>query len=114
MYLCITLGDNDFTSYFGVLGESLQRIICWYKNEFSESLSDEQLEKLRPYVARIWWSTHNMQTALYSSDIQETAYDVFERNLELSVVDYADIPEWNDCEDIYIPLFDNELEVLCR
>lgn len=114
MYLCITLRDNDFTAYSYILGEYIQKIIYWYKNESSESLSDEQLEKLRPYIARMWWSIHNMENVIYSNNTRETAYDVFERNLELSVVDYTDIPEWDNYENIYIPLFDNELEVLCR
>ena len=116
-YLRVTIHDNDFTSYWEELGNAILGIIKFECDDFEKKTVEEaDLLTIRPYIANIWygidalshhfrWKPNNQQT-----DRDRKAW--FDNGLELSIVDYLDIPDWDNSESIYIPLYaggDNEI-----
>lgn len=101
-YLKMTLSDNDFTSYFNVLGCTVYNIF-YYAGNFPKEEKD--LLAIKEYIARIWWSLHRIVFGKHDVCDAETQYDYIKKNLRLEIVDYLDIPEYDNDENIYIPLF---------
>ena len=110
-YLKVTLHDNDFTSYYKELGNAILSLF-----KYVGYPTEEDIEVIKPYIANLWWSMHNIIEPLKwkntAVDSKPTVFSVFEDNIDVSIIGYADIPKWNNIEDIYIPLFDNA-EVIC-
>jgi hypothetical protein len=103
-YLKITLHDNDFTSYYKVLGNAILDTFNYAGYYPDES----NLDMLKPYIANIWYSINNISEIVHhSEECDKTYFD----DVKLEIVKYEDIPKWNNAEDIYIPLFP-EAEVL--
>lgn len=65
----------------------------------------------------MWYTIHNIQHVLHSytsgyHSKDETPLRCFQP--ELQIVDSTEIPDWNNGEDLYIPLFEGNSEILCR
>ena len=65
------------------------------------------------YVKELWFSVHNicliMRWNKNSVGFTESSESLFTPHLEF--VDYLDIPDWDNYESIYIPMFEGEILV---
>ena len=115
MYLKITLHDNDFTNHYEELGKIIQDFFV--ERDWIPSYDD--LKIIRIFIAKIWHSLANLNNYYKIKDRNgkfcETDYAYFINSLEIALIDYKDISEtWNNSEDIYIPLFnDNKAKIFC-
>lgn len=106
-YLRITIHDNDFTDSLEHVGYVLQQIF-----EFQGKYPvKESFPVLRELIKHIWYGIHNIECNLSWNEYRETRLDYFE--CELEIVDYLNIPDWDNYESIYIPMFDGA-EILIR
>lgn len=111
-YLKMTIYDNDFTRYYEEIGTLISSLIM-----HDAPPTEESLDKLKPYIARLWWAAFNIHDVLREIKTpmiksKETDYEYFENNLELSIVEESDIPEWDNAEDIYIPLDNRQIRLV--
>ena len=108
-YLKITIYDNDFTGYWHILAEAVHSMIMWMKA--SDDLEDIDMDRLANGIQEIWSGLNKSMYALepyrrrkyFQTD---TSMDCFKPYL--SIVNYSDIPEWENGEVIYVPLFEGE------
>ena len=110
-YLRITIHDNDFTNSLEHVANTLNAV---FKSEGRYPEEDE-LPLLKKYVQSLWFSIDNISDILRwnktSVKFKENSEKIYEP--ELKFVDYLDIPEWDNYESVYIPMFDNA-EILIR
>lgn len=115
-YLHITVKDNDFTSYYKVLGSTIKQAFNLV-DKYPTSKKDYNI--LKPFIANIWYSLHNMidydkwKDSKYVK-YEETSKEFFDNHLCIEVIDFTDIPKDDDCQSIYIPLVDGFNEILRR
>lgn len=111
-YLKVTVHDNDFTSYYWQVGEAIQNIFK-YEGKYS---TKEDLDIIKPLIARLWWTIDNLDSYYRWKDTlveyKPMEFEYFEKSLDLDIVEYTDIPSWNNAEDIYIPLFESDETIL--
>lgn len=109
-YLRITIHDNDFISDLQIVGETLKNIF-----DFEDKYpTEDDLPKIKEYISNLCWSIHNLDNFYRwkdtSVDFSETPMKIFD--VDLAIVDYTDIPDWNNSEDVYIPLFAENNDIL--
>lgn len=110
-YLHITMYDNDFINSLSLLADMLYTI---FKNEerFPE---EDELPLLEKYIRSLWFSLHNINHIMSRNKtvvgFSETMEKYFAPTLEF--VDYLDIPNWDDNQSAYIPMFENG-EIIIR
>lgn len=117
-YLRVTLHDNDFTSYWRELGEAIQSIIRFECNNFkNKKLEERDLGEIKPYIEMLWWSIDSLSSHFRWKDTHidssPTIQDYF-KGVNIEIVDFLDIPDWDNGESIYIPLYEDSDEILCR
>lgn len=104
-YLRITMHDNDFTGSLIQLANILYEIFI-SEGRFPE---EDELPILKKYIQSLWFSLHNINSIMRwnknSVGFDETLEKHFEPTLKF--VDYLDIPDWCNDEDVYIPMFEN-------
>lgn len=70
---------------------------------------EDELPLLKKYIKSLWFSIHNIDDILcWNKNLigfKETIEKYFEPTLKF--MDYFDIPEWDNNESIYIPMFEN-------
>lgn len=106
-YLRITIRDNDFSSSLGWIGDLLYEIF-WAEDNYP---TEEKLPTLKEYIKRLWHSTYMIQDCMRWCPAGEVDENYFNPHLEF--VDFADIPDWDNSESIYIPMFD-DAKILVR
>ena len=103
-YLRITMHDNDFWLSLEYLSKMLYDIFIFEKR-FPE---EDELPLLKKYIQPLWFSLHNLNSVMCwnknSVGFKETIENYFEPTLEF--VDYFDIPNWDNDESVYIPMFE--------
>lgn len=103
-YLRITIHDNDFWYSLSLLADMLYEIFI-RKGRFPE---EDELPLLKKYIRPLWFSLHNLNSVMRwnknSVGFKETIEEYFEPTLEF--VDYVDIPDWDNDESVYIPMFE--------
>lgn len=102
-YLRITIHDNDFTNSLEHIGCLLQQVFefeCEYPTE-------KDFPILKEMIKHLWYGTHHTMRCLRYNDYIETPIDYF--NCELEFVNFLDIPDWDNFESIYIPMFYGEI-----
>lgn len=102
-YLRITIHDNDFMNELEIVGEILSKLF-WAADRYPE---EEELDHLKTYIQTLLFSivnTNNIMPHSVHWEHVENKMELFKPELEL--VHYLDIPEWNNRENIYIPMFD--------
>ena len=106
-YLRITICDNDFTTSLRTIGELL------YETFYMEGKypTEEQLPELKETIKYLWYGTHSTSSLIRLNKVITTNIDYFKPDLEF--VDYLNIPDWENYECVYIPMFDNA-EILVR
>lgn len=100
----VTMRDNDFSMSLELLGETLSHVFSIYEYPNSK----EDLERIKEYVQNIVWGIHNISHAFLGKYSWTTPLSIFD--CDLSIVDEHDIPEWDNAESIYIPMFEFEGE----
>ena len=105
-YLKITLHDNDFTSIVEFSSILLHELIDFFDGYGSYNISDEDLSKLKDDIHHLLYDTYRIYNYLYHRKCN-TKFDYFQP--ELQIVDYLDIPEWNNNESVFIPLFNGDI-----
>ena len=105
-YLKITIHDNDFIISLMYIGELLYEL---FQNTYSYP-TEEHLPYLKEYIKHLWWSTNAITGLMrwgveYIKEKGVCHIDYFEPTLEF--VDYLDIPDWDNSESIYIPMFED-------
>ena len=106
-YLRITIHDNDFSLSLEWIGELLYEIF-WAEDNYP---TEEKLPMLKEHIKRLWHSTYVIQDFMRfypAGDVEENYF-----NPHLEFVDFADIPDWDNHESIYIPMFD-DAKILMR
>ena len=109
-YLKITIHDNDFTSYYHILGKTLYDIFK-YNGKYPDK---EDLPKIKNYIDNLWWTIDSLN-GFYSwkdTSIKWSENPIKYFNVDLDIVEYTNIPDWDNAESIYIPLFDESNEIL--
>lgn len=106
-YLRITIHDNDFWLSLEQIGELLYNI--FYTEDAYPT--EEQLPILKEYIKHIWYGTFKIGSLMDRGEAGEVDISYLEPRLEF--IDYLDIPEWDNGESIYIPMFD-DAEILKR
>lgn len=102
-YLRITMHNNDFTSSLEHIGYLLQQVFE-YEGKYP---TEQDFPVLKEMIKHLWYGTHNIMHKLRWSDYHESPLINFECCLEF--VDYLDIPNWDNSESIYIPMFVGEI-----
>lgn len=104
-YLRVTMHDNDFWLSLEYLSKMLYDIFI-FEGRFPE---EDELPLLKKYIQPLWFSLHNLSSVMCwnknSVGFKETIEKYFEPILEF--VDYVDIPDWDNGESAYIPMFKN-------
>ena len=106
-YLRITIHDNDFRLSLEWIGELLYEIF-WTEDNYP---TEERLPMLKEYIKHLWHSTYVIHDFMRWYPAGNVNEDYFKPYLEF--VDFADIPDWDNGESIYIPMFD-DAKILIR
>lgn len=110
-YLRITIHDNDFINSLEHVANTLNAVFI-SEGRYPE---EDELPLLKKYVQSLWFSIDSISDILRwnktSVKFKENSEKIYEP--ELKFVDYLDIPEWDNYESVYIPMFDNA-EILIR
>lgn len=104
-YLRITMHDNDFWYSLSLLTDMLYMIFV-FEGRFP---GEDELPLLKKYIQPLWFSIDNISSVMRwnknSVGFEETIEKHFEPTLQF--VDYLDIPDWDNDESVYIPMFKN-------
>lgn len=104
-YLRITMHDNDFWLSLEYLSKMLYEIFI-SERRFPE---EDELPLLKKYIQSLWFSLHSLSSLMRWNKscvgFTETIEETFVPTLEF--VDYLDIPDWENDESVYIPMFEN-------
>jgi len=106
-YLRITTHDNDFICSLEAIGKLL------YDTFYSEGTypTEEDFPTLKEIIKHLWFGADMAVDLMRWGYLNTPNIEFFEPHLEF--VDYLDIPDWNNYENIYIPMFD-DAEILVR
>ena len=107
-YLRVTIHDNDFTIPLEFVGELLNQLFYFYRKYPTE----KDFPALKKMIKHIWYGVSNIEDMIGAPEYnfpnyQENKLEWFEPTLEF--VDYLDIPDWDNNESIYIPMFDGDV-----
>jgi hypothetical protein len=100
-YLSVTIHDNDFTSSLQMIGELLYDIF-----QFEEKYpTEEDFLTLKEIIKYLWFGADMAQDLMRWGSLNSPNMKYFEPYLEF--VNFEDIPDWDNHETIYIPMFDD-------
>ena len=102
-YLRVTIHDNDFSLSLEWVGDLLYKI--FYTEDHYPT--EEQLPKIKEYIKRMWHSAHVIQDIMRWDTDGGHNDDCEYFNPRLEFVNAGDIPDWDNRESIYIPMFDD-------
>lgn len=110
-YLRLTIHDNYFLSSLQSVCKALQEVF------YIEGYPDEEdLPKIKEYIKHMWYGADAIHNLLRWKDFVCAEHHVTQMEYldpELSLVNFEDILEWDNCESAYIPMMDGE-EILVR
>lgn len=117
-FLKISLSDNDFwwqlESACVILADKIKDTpFLEYLNNRDISKVDENImSKLKSTICEILIQLYRLDYLLYDCFMPDPRpsdlSDYFRKYLEVSLCYKENIPEWNNCEDFYICLTDNQ------
>lgn len=102
-YLRVTVHDNDFTNSLLLVGDFLKQA---FKHEDKYPI-EQDFNVLKEAINHIWYGIHGIMNQLRSGKCILYGIDYLKPDLEF--VDFEDIPDWDNSESIYIPMFDGEI-----
>lgn len=100
-YLRVTIHDNDYMCLAESIMESIQymfRFFVFYPT------TEEDLNRLKPAIANLWNGFYMVDKVCRQTKA-DNRLDMFMELLDLEIVDFTDIPKWDNYESMYIPLF---------
>lgn len=106
-YLRVTIHDNDFTVSLEFVCETLYNVFR-FENKYP---TETDLPYVAEMIKHIWVGVKGIQNLLRWQEY--TAMNLDYLTLCLEFVDFLDIPEWDNAESIYIPMFDGA-EIITR
>ena len=83
-----------------MVGELLYKL---FKNEMKYP-TEEDLPVLKETIKHLLYAINMTKDLIRWGELNNSNFDYFEPDLEF--VDYLDIPNWDNGEDVYIPMFD--------
>ena len=106
-YLRDTVHDNDFTNSLLLVGDFLKQT---FKHE-GKYPTEQDFNVLKEAINHIWYGAHGIMNLLRSGKciLYGFKYDIDYLKPDLEFVDFEDIPDWDNSESIYIPMFDGEI-----
>ena len=113
-YLRITMHDNDYTKYIEYVADLLKNIFekeCFYFKYEICSISEDDFPVLKEMIKHELYAVNNIIHILSKRNFEyrESPLSNFECDLEF--VDYLDIPDGDNYQSVYIPLFGGEVLV---
>ena len=104
-YLRVTMHDNDFWRSLVLLADILYGIF----NEEGRFPEEDELPILKKYIQSLWFSLHNLHSIMCWNKNLVGFTETMEKHFvpTLEFVDYLDIPDWDNDESVYIPMFEN-------
>ena len=106
-YLRVTIHDNDFHTSLEMISELLYETFQMEDRYPTE----EDFPVLKECIKHLWFGEHMTSKLMRWGKRDTTDINYFEPCLEF--VDYLDIPDWDNAESVYIPMFD-DAEILAR
>jgi hypothetical protein len=106
-YLRVTIYDNDFTTSLEMISELLYETFR-FEDRYP---TEEDFSALKEHIKHLWFAEHMIMELMRWGECDTININYFEPRLEF--VDYLDIPDWDNAESVYIPMFDGA-EILMR
>lgn len=106
-YLRVTIHDNDFRSSLMCVGRLLQDMF-WCCERYP---TEEEFPELQEIIMHIWHRTDQLTDMLENHGHRLSNATYFKPDLKFVL--YSEIPDWDNSESIYIPMFD-DAEILTR
>lgn len=112
-YLVIRIGDNDFTSFAESVANALTAM--FYSYDYPKN--DEDLEMLKEPIARLWASLTILNDVMKKVEDRkwpatpnnfDHIFEYMKERLSLRIVDFSELPDWDNYESICIPLFETK------
>lgn len=100
-YLRLTIHDNDFWCTVRFVAELLNNMMAYCDMKITK----EDLPEIKEYINSLLYATCSFEH--YALNREIPSYDYFDPDLK--IVNYLDIPEWENFECAYIPLFHGEV-----
>ena len=112
-YLNITIHDNDFGIELEFVAELLKSLIDFFSCYESYDIEDKDLPYLKSGINYLLYGVYKIYDYFRAHNNQENttnvSFDYFEPDLK--IVDYLDIPEWDNGKSVFIPLFKGDIIV---
>lgn len=114
-YLRVTIHDNDFRSSLQIVCHAMYDIF----SDEDKWPTEEDFPKIKEYIKHIWWGVHNAMnhmrwknTCVVHHELDKSSgMDYLEP--KLSFINFIEIPDWDNFESVYIPMF-HDAEILLR
>lgn len=112
-YLVIRIGDNDFTSF----AESVANALAAMFYSYDYPKNEEDLEMLKEPIARLWASLTILNDVMKKVEDRkwpatpnnfDHIFEYMKERLSLRIVDFSELPDWDNYESICIPLFETK------
>ena len=100
-YLRITIHDNDFRLTLQEIGQLLYETFQMEDRYPTEN----DFPGLKKVIQHLWLGADMAHDLMRWGRIDSPDIEYFNPRLEF--VDYFDIPDWDNAESIYIPMFDD-------
>ena len=106
-YLRVSIGDNDFS--FSL--EMVSKILYETFQRVGKYPTEKDFPMLKEGIKHLWFGEYMVSHLMYRGSDTIIGIEYFEPHLKF--VDYWDIPDWDNAESVYIPMFDGA-EILER
>lgn len=106
-YLRVTIHDNDFRTSLRMISELLYETFQ-LENKYP---TEEDFPVLKECIQHLWFGEHMASNLMRWG--KHNTIDIIYFKPHLEFVDYLDIPDWDNAESVYIPMFD-DAEILIR
>ena len=108
-YLKVTVHDNDFIhpllKAVGVLYD-----ICYENDRYPD---ETDLEDIRIFINHLCFNIKQISDH-FEWDITTSEHLLEYLMPDICIIDGSDIPEWDNAESVYMPLFDTDDEIFFR
>lgn len=105
-YLRLTLHDNDFEFELSFVAKLLYDIF-----EFYDYPTEDDLSRLQRSIRTLIYQVYDISHLILEQNGTDWSFELPYPTLEF--VNYLDIPNWDNYESVYIPMFD-DAEIIVR
>lgn len=104
-YVQLTIHDNDFWATIEFVSELLRSLIDYFGHYGSYDITDEDLQQLKDDIQHLLYGTYRIHNYLFHRERDYPSFDYFKPTVK--IVDYLDIPDWDNNQSVFVPLFEN-------